>query len=114
MANDQIEAIERDMAKAKPAIDFANALTRLKGNADFKTVVLKGYFEAEAIRLVHLKAEPHMQRPESQASVLSQIDAIGQFSGFLNAALAKAVMAQTTLDDGEAALVEIHEQNKDE
>ena len=73
MANDQIASIEQDITKAKGVIDFSNALVRLKGNRDFKEVVLTGYFETEAIRLVHLKAEPHMQAPDSQLSIVSQI-----------------------------------------
>lgn len=108
MANEDIAPIERDIARAKTLIEFGNSLTRLKVNRDFKEVVLKGYFEAEAIRLVHLKAEPHMQSAESQMSIVNQIDAIGSFSGYLNAVLAKASMASRTLDDNETALAEIH------
>lgn len=107
MANDQIEAIERDISKARTSVEFGKQLQRLRGNRDFKEVVLNGYFEKEAVRLVHLKAEPHMQDHESQASIVKQIDAIGAFSGFMNAALAKATRAAGAIDDGEAALVEI-------
>lgn len=108
MAQEQIAAIEQDIAKSRAVIDFAATLTRLKANKDFKELVLKGYFETEAVRLVHLKAEPHMQAPESQLSIVSQIDAIGSFSGYLNSVLAKAAMAARTLDDNEQALAEIH------
>lgn len=108
MAQEDIAAIERDIAKAKVSIEFGHTLTRLKGNRDFKEVILQGYFEAEAIRLVHLKAEPYMQSAESQLSIVNQIDAIGSFSGYLNAALKKAAMAARSLDDNETALAEIH------
>lgn len=111
MAQEQIAAIEQDIVKSKVVIDFANTLTRLKSSRDFKEVVMKGYFETEAIRLVHLKAEPHMQSPESQASIVSQIDAIGSFSGYLNTVLVKAAMAGRTLEDNEQALAEIHSES---
>lgn len=107
MANDQIEAIERDISKARTSVEFGNKLQRLRNNKDFKEVILNGYFEQEAVRLVHLKAVPYMQSPESQASIVKQMDAIGAFSGYMDAALSKAVMAAGAIEDGEAALVEI-------
>lgn len=107
MANDQIEAIERDISKARTFVEFGNKLQRLRDNKDFKEVVMVGYFEKEAVRLVHLKADPNMQDPESQASIVKQIDAIGAFSGFMHAAMAKAAKAAGAIEDGEAALVEI-------
>jgi len=110
MANDQIEAIEKEAEKSRVAIAFGDALIRLKNNKDFKDVVLKGYFEAEPIRLVHLKAEASMAAPDKQAAILSQIDAIGNFSAYLNAALHKAAQAERTLEDTEAALIEINEE----
>lgn len=110
MAKDQIEAIERDIAKARTSVEFGNTLQRLRLNKDFKEVVLNGYFEQEAVRLVHLKAEPHMQGPDSQASIVKQIDAIGAFSGYMNAAMAKALKAAGSIEDGNAALVEIAEE----
>lgn len=108
MAQEQIAAIEQDITKSKVVVDFAATLTRLKANRDFRDVVIKGYFETEAVRLVHLKAEPHMQSADSQMSILNQIDAIGAFSGYLNTVLAKGAMAGRTLEDNEQALAEIH------
>ena len=108
MDNDQVEAIEKQLQAARVVVEFGNALARLKSNRDFKEVVLKGYFETEAIRLVHLKASPHMQSAESQASIVSQMDAIGSFSAYLNAGLAKASMASRAMEDSEAALADIN------
>jgi hypothetical protein len=114
MAAEQIAAIERDIAKAKVAIDFGLVLERLKTNKDFKEVVLKGYFEQEAVRLVHLKAEPFMQSPDSQRSIVTQMDAIGSFSGYLNAGLSKAAMAKRTLEDAEVAMTDIYDEESTE
>lgn len=107
MANDQIGAIERDIRKAKDAIELGNTVNRLKLNRDFKEVVLKGFFEQEAVRLVHLKGEPHMQEPDSQRSIIGQMDAIASFSQYLNAIFGKAKMAAASLADSEEVLAEL-------
>lgn len=65
-------------------MELGNALERLFNNRDFKNIVLKGYLEQEAVRLVHLKAAPAMDSPAKQAAVVRDIDAIGAFSGYLN------------------------------
>lgn len=111
MANDQIEAIEQSLVPARAEVDFGATLLRLKANKDFQAVVMHGYFEREAIRLVHLKAEAHMQSPESQASINTQIDAIGSFSAYLNAVLYKAANARREIEDGEQAIEEINHEN---
>jgi hypothetical protein len=106
MANEQIEAIERDIKKAKASVDFGKLVLKLKGNRDFQKVVLEGYFEQEAIRLVHLKASPHMQAPDKQAYIVGAIDAIGAFKGYLDAALWNADQAAASLESSEAELAD--------
>ncbi len=108
MVNSEIEAIERNIKQAKVNADFGAAVERLKGNRDFQKVVLSGYFEQEAIRLVHLKADPNMQAPEKQASLVSQMDAIGAFKAFLDTALFKAEIATNSIESSEATLAEIY------
>lgn len=98
MSNDVIDAIERSTAKAKEIVEFSAALERLKNNRDFKTVVLKGYFEDEAVRLVHLKSDQYMQAPHFQQSIVGQIDAIGRLSEFFSAVLHKASMATRQIE----------------
>lgn len=107
MANNQIGEIERDIRNAKDVIDFGAAALRLKANKDFKDVVLTGFFEKEAVRLVHLKGEPSMQTPDSQKSILTQIDAIASFSQYLNTVLAKARNAEAALAASEEVLSEL-------
>lgn len=106
MSNETIQAIERNLKVAKKAIDLGASLGRLNGNKDFGHVVTSGYFEQEAIRLVHLKSDPNMQSVESQRAIVSQIDAIGALKQYFTtvrhlAALAgKSVAAdQETLEE---------------
>ena len=107
MSTETINAIERNMEKAKAVLDFSAPLERLRGNRDFKKVVLEGYFEQEAIRLVHLKADPNMQSPAIKQSIESQIDAIGQLSQFFSTALQKASMASRQIEADQETIEEL-------
>ncbi len=114
MADHRIEAIEHQISNAQVSIKFAEALERLKKNKDFKDTILKGYFEEEAIRLVHLKGAPDMQSDEAQKMIITQIDSIGSFRSYLDTAYFKAKMARKTIEDGEAELEAIHAEDEDQ
>lgn len=107
MSNDAIQAIERNIKKAREVLEFSSALERLRGSKDFKKVVLEGYFEQEAIRLVHMKADQNMQKPETQQSIVNQIDAIGQLSQFFATVLHKASMARRQIEADQEAIEEL-------
>ena len=106
MTESAIQQIESNIRQSKKIVEFGDAIERLRNNRDFKRVVIEGYFEQEAIRLVHLKADSNMQSPEAQKSILSQLDAIGTFSQYLQANVTLAHMA------GKA--IEADEQTRDE
>lgn len=95
--SDQIQAIESSIQRAKKEVDLGDALERLRNHRDFKKVILEDYFEKEAVRLVHLKSDPCMQKPEMQQSILAQMDAIGAFSQFLNTLLRRAELARKSI-----------------
>lgn len=107
MISPQIEAIEQNIQRAKEEVEFGHALERLRTNKDFKRVVLEGYFEDEAVRLVHLKADPAMQNAESQRMIVQQMDAIGSLSFYFNTALHRAKLAAKTIESDEAMRDEI-------
>lgn len=102
MTQDTVQAIEKNIQEAKAILEVGKALERLKTNRDFREVVLKGYFEREAIRLVHLKADPLFQTPEKQQSILRDIDAIGALSGYFNSVRILADIAEKAVEAGEA------------
>lgn len=107
MSNETIQAIERNIKLATATNEFGNALIRLRGNKDFKTVILTGYFEQEAVRLVHLKADPNMQSVESQRSIVSQMDAIGALNQYFNTVTHKAMLAVKTVTADQQTLEEL-------
>ena len=93
----QLHDVDKSIQEAKKVVELGDALTRLKSNRDFKKVVMEGYFEKEAIRLVHLKADLNMQSSESQKSINTQIDSIGMFAGFLNTVDFRANLARKSI-----------------
>jgi hypothetical protein len=97
----EIKALDNNIESAKDAIEFGSAVARLRSNRDFKTVILDGLFKAEAIRLVHLKADPNMQTPEKQQSILIQMDAIGACMQYLSTAIHMATQAARTKEESE-------------
>lgn len=80
---EQLAELDRNIEASKVFVELGAALTRLNSNKDFRTVVTSGYFEKEAVRLVHLKAEPAMQTPERQAAIIRDLDSIGAFHQYL-------------------------------
>lgn len=98
MTTSEIKALEDSLEKAKNLVDLGVALDRLKSNRDFQLLITNGYLKDEAIRLVHLKADPNMQTPERQASVIRDIDAIGSFHGYLNLVYSNADRATRQIE----------------
>lgn len=94
-----VENIEIDIARATKFVNKMNSVLRLSQNKDFIDVVEKGYFEEEASRLVLLKADNNLQKPEDQASILRSIDAIGHFRQYLGSVIQMGRMMEKSLAD---------------
>lgn len=103
----QIEQLEHVLQTAKQAEELGNALERLMKNRDFKSLILDGYLEREAVRLVHLKADPNMQTPERQAGILMQIDSIGALTSYLNGIRQQSAQGTKIRIEAEETLEEI-------
>lgn len=107
MSDNTVQEIELSIEQAKEFVERGKALERLRANPDFQAIVLKGYFENEAIRLVHLKSDPNVQGAEQQAAINKDIDAIGAFQWYLRVTQMQAQQAAVAIADGEEALDEI-------
>ena len=97
MDSSDIQQIEANIKQSQKIVDLGESLERLRSNRDFKKVILEGYFEQEAIRLVHLKADPNMQTQERQQSILLQMDAIGSLNQYFNTLYMRATMANKAI-----------------
>jgi len=107
MSNETVKAIEANIEKSRKFLDMEHSLSRLRENKDFKKVIIEGYFQQEAIRLVQLKADPNMQTPQMQAAILKDIDSIGSLGKYFDTVVAMGQRAKVAIDDGEEALAEI-------
>ena len=110
MSEAAIQQIESNIQRAKKVVEFGDAIGRLRNNRDFKKVILEGYFEDEAVRLVHLKADANMQSAESQRSIVNQMDAIGALSQYLQTQLRLVDMAVNSIAADEQTRDELLEE----
>lgn len=97
-----LQAIDKQIDQAKELVEFGKAMERLRSNREFKKVIIEGYLSDEAVRLVHLKADPGMQRLESQAAIIKQMDAIGSFASYMNTVMQQASLAEKAVETAEA------------
>jgi len=105
--NEQIQSVEVSMDHAKEAVEKSKSIARLVKNRDFKKIILDGYFEQEAIRLVTLKADAGFQTSEDQASILKQMDGIGSLRVYLNTVNQLGAMSARALEEDEETLAEL-------
>ncbi len=105
--NNELEQIEVSIDQAKDAIKKRDRLKRLIKNRDFKELIDDGYFEGEAVRLVHLKSDANVQDEEQQAYIVKGIDAIGFFRSYLRTIFQQGNAAETALAAHEATREEI-------
>lgn len=104
---EQVTELEQNIKEARKIVDLSDSLLRLGSNRDFKKIILEGYFEREAVRLVHLKADPAMQTPDKQASIVAQIDAIGALSTYFRTLDFNARQARKAIAADEQTIEEL-------
>lgn len=105
-----VEEIELEIEQAQEIIALGQALRRLEKNADFLLLIKESYLRDESVRLVNIKAHPQMQTPDMQARVLRDIDGIGSLAQYFNKVLQQAEMATHGVEQAEAALAEMNEE----
>lgn len=106
----ELQQLELNIKQSQKIVDLGESLERLVSNRDFKKVILEGYFEQEAIRLVHLKSDDNMQSSGSQYSIEKQMMGIGAFSSYLNTVRMRAQMAINALASDEQTRSELLEE----
>ena len=108
MSKETIQAIEENIRESRKHVELGEALERLRENRDFKRLIQDGYFKDEAVRLVHTKAQPAHQKPESQAAILLQIDAIGNLNEYFRTVMHLAALARKSIGEDEASIEELN------
>ena len=104
---EQLEQVELSIDQAKYTISRMASLDKLTSNPDFVNIVLEGYFEEEAQRLVMLRVDPNFQSAQDQMELLRGIDAIGSLKMYFNMIMQFGVTAERAITADEATREEI-------
>lgn len=102
-----IEELELNIHVAKRMVDRGAALARLHSNRDFKEVFIDGYFNQEAVRLVHLRADPNMQDADSIKTIEKSMDGIGALLQYCRTTEHQAMLAEKAIEADEVARAEL-------
>ena len=104
---EKLQEIEITIAESKKAIELMESLQRLTNNADFKKVMLDGYFGEECIRLVLLKGDYEMRDEDQQSQILKSIDAIGHTRAYFRTIMQVGTQVSRDLGPDEATQEEL-------
>lgn len=110
-----LKQIEISVEEAKATVALAEALQRLHDNADFKAVIISGYFEKESQRSVMLKSDINFQGPENQKQIDDIITGIGMLGQYFHKIFTLGEQAhQGLVADEETRQELLQEQLKDD
>lgn len=107
MDDQTIQEIELNIAEAMKMVALGKSLDRLLSNRDFKKIIQEEYLKENAIRLVHLKADPSRQSEECQESIVKQMDGIGSLVSFLREVEHRGYLAEKAIADDEETIDEL-------
>ncbi len=107
MTQDTVQQIEANILKSKEILELHKALLRLEDNRDFRKLIKDGYLRDEAVRLVHLTADPMYQTPDRQAAIRADISAIGGLLQYFRTVKHNASIAERAIEADEAERDEI-------
>lgn len=110
MSDSQINEIEVSIERAKEMIERSESLNWLLNNKQFNDVILKGYFEKEACRLVLSKAEPILQTDEHQRDIIKSIDGIGSLRSYFTTTFHSGDMARKSIADDRVTREELEKE----
>jgi hypothetical protein len=79
-----IKQVEMSIEEAKHNVENRDLVLSLSKHPDFRKLIMRGYFEQEAIRLVHLKGAQGMQSPEQQMLVNNAMLAISNLKQYFD------------------------------
>jgi len=90
--------VEVTIQELEDAINKREQLKQLESSPLFKEVILEGYMEKNAIRIVHLKGSSNMQSDEHQKGLDHQIMGIAQLGEYFRAVYSMAAIAEKRLE----------------
>jgi len=98
---EKIEAIELNIQQAKAMVNRGKALQRLSADRDFKEVIIDGYLNQEAVRLVHARSNPALQDEASIKSLNQSMDGIAALLQYFRTLEHSAMLAEKAIEADE-------------
>ena len=102
---DRIEQIENSIKYAEDRVKRSDRVLALYDNPDFNEIVVKGYLEAEAIRMVGLYGSGSGS-PDQLRELEKDMHGIGSFRRYLVQLVQEGKMAKSDLEANKEALQE--------
>jgi hypothetical protein len=104
--SNQDESVELETIEIEHYVDMGQALNRLKDNADFKKVILEGYFKDKALDSVSLLSMPVVKKRGERGDIMEDLVAISnlQFFFMVIDQMHRAAVEPTLSDAEEAEL----------
>mgnify|MGYP000860084518 CR=1 FL=1 len=104
----QLQTIELTIEEAKKNVERMEALDRLHNSPDFKLVLLEGFLEKEALRLVRAKAFPSIRNDEERQKFINdRLSAIAEIHSWFNQINQEGAASAAAMDDYEQTREEI-------
>jgi len=117
MTQEEIQRAEVEISlsidQAKAFIERREMLKRLEKNKDFKKLIMTGYLEEEAVRLVGLLMDGEMQEDQDQEMIKRELYAISSLRIFFNNVYAIAGQMEAKIERSEKVLDEVRTEMED-
>lgn len=102
----EVQELEISIDEAKHAVEAAQMAQRLFNNADFRKVIVEGYFRDEAARLAMVHAEPSL-RPDIQAAIMNDMKGPGALKRYLSHMVQRGFAAENEIVKAREAIFEL-------
>ena len=103
--------IELSIDQAKEFLDKSEALRRLERNEDFKKLIIEGYLEKEAVRLVGLLMDSEMQEDLEKDLINKELYGISSMRLYLRNVHLIAAQMKNQVARSEEVLEELRKQD---
>jgi hypothetical protein len=100
-----VNGLENQLKDAKDLIDRRNMALKLASNREFRKLVLEGFCEKDAARLVSEAGDPALT-PQQRADAFEMAKAGGHLKRYLSACFQMGAAAERDLEELEATLAE--------
>ena len=101
-----MEPTELEMIETQYWVDKAEALARLESNADFKSLIMEGYFKDRAIDGVSMLANDYVKKQGKRPDVMEFLVAISQLQDYFKMVKNLGAVAQDDMDEENSPVAE--------